>query len=203
MEFINFRYVNWLFTHPDFTKACERMRDVCVEVAAEFAVKFTKNARRRVILGAGANGARRRDFSIRVPNRTLARRRQKRRNMAGNPLGTDSTREAAQWREATVVATGGRRPHEQFGVVNPAVYHASTILSPTLDDLERARRSRPGDSVTYGVHGTPGTFAFEEALARIEGGYRTRLCQSGLTAVAGPLLAYLSAGDHLLMTDSA
>ncbi len=123
--------------------------------------------------------------------------------MAGNPLGTDSTREAAQWREATVVATGGRRPHEQFGVVNPAVYHASTILSPTLDDLERARRSRPGDSVTYGVHGTPGTFAFEEALARIEGGYRTRLCQSGLTAVAGPLLAYLSAGDHLLMTDSA
>ncbi len=38
MEFINFRYVNRLFTHPDFAKACERMRDVCVEVAAGFAV---------------------------------------------------------------------------------------------------------------------------------------------------------------------
>jgi cystathionine beta-lyase len=60
----------------------------------------------------------------------------------------------------------------------------------------------PGDGVTYGVHGTPGTYAFEEAVCALEGGFRTRLCQSGLTACTAPLLSYLSAGDHILMLDS-
>jgi cystathionine beta-lyase len=52
------------------------------------------------------------------------------------------------------------------------------------------------------VHGTPGTFAFEEAVAALEGGFRTRLCSTGLIACTAPLLCYLSTGDHVLMVDS-
>lgn len=122
--------------------------------------------------------------------------------MSGQTENHDGEGAPAAWRDATRVVLGGRRPQAQYGVVNPAVYHASTILSPSLDALERARRARPGDAVTDGRHGTPGTYAFEDAIALLEGGYRTRLCQSGPTAVAAPLLAYLSAGDHLLMCDS-
>ena len=58
------------------------------------------------------------------------------------------------------------------------------------------------DATTYGVHGTPGTFAFEEAVTALEGGFRTRLASTGLLACAAPLLCYLSAGDHLLMVDT-
>lgn len=104
--------------------------------------------------------------------------------------------------ENTIAVTAGRKPHHNHGVVNPPVYHASTILFPTLADLRASRSTPPGDGVTYGVHGTPGTFAFEEAVCALEGGFRTRLCASGLTAVTGPLLAFLNAGDHLLMVDS-
>ena len=105
-------------------------------------------------------------------------------------------------RDATRAVIAGRRPHQNHGVVNPPVYHASTILSPTLADRIAGQAIRPGDGVTYGVHGTPGSYAFEEAVAALEGGFRTRLCQSGLTACAAPLLAFLSSGDHLLMVDS-
>jgi len=104
--------------------------------------------------------------------------------------------------DATRAVSAGRRPRENHGVVNPPVYHASTILYPTVQALWDSRDIPPGDGVTYGVHGTPGTYALEEAICALEGGFRTRLCSSGLTAVTAPLLAYLSAGDHLLMLDA-
>ena len=40
-------------------------------------------------------------------------------------------------------------------------------------------------------------------MAEIEGGTRCQIVSSGMAAVTTPLLAYLSAGDHLLMPDSA
>lgn len=105
-------------------------------------------------------------------------------------------------KDATRATTAGRRPHENHGVVNPPVYHASTILSPTLAALREKGRTEPGDATVYGVHGTPGTYAFEEAIAALEGGFRTRLASTGLLACTAPLLSYLSAGDHLLMVDT-
>lgn len=105
-------------------------------------------------------------------------------------------------KDATRATTAGRRPHENHGVVNPPVYHASTILSPTLAAFRANEAAEDADSTTYGVHGTPGTFAFEEAVAALEGGFRTRLASTGLLACTAPLLCCLSAGDHLLLVDS-
>ena len=105
-------------------------------------------------------------------------------------------------KDATRATSAGRTPEAQAGAVNPPVYHASTIVFPTLEAMRETRSAREGEAVTYGVHGTPGTFAFEEAVAALEGGYRTRLCNSGLQAVTAPLLCLLSPGDHLLMVDS-
>ena len=109
-------------------------------------------------------------------------------------------------KDSTKAIVAGRAPEDNYGVVNPPVYHASTIVYPTLKALRASRRIRAGDGVTYGVHGTPGTYALEDAICALEAGEveeaRTRLCQSGLTAVAGPLLSFLASGDHLLMPDS-
>jgi len=35
-------------------------------------------------------------------------------------------------RKETIVTTAGRRPKENFGIVNPPVYHASTVLFPSM-----------------------------------------------------------------------
>ncbi len=105
-------------------------------------------------------------------------------------------------KDATRAVQAGRTPGPDPRFVNPPVYHASTILFDNLADLAASQRTRSGDGVSYAVHGTPGTYALEAAIAEIEGGFRTRLCSAGAQALSGPLLSFLSAGDHLLMTDS-
>jgi cysteine-S-conjugate beta-lyase len=102
-------------------------------------------------------------------------------------------------KDATLVTVAGRDPEHQHGAVNPPVYHASTILFPTVAALEAAR---PRHGVTYGRYGTPTTFALEEAIAKLEGGHRSIVLGSGKTAITSMLLALLRTGDHLLMVDT-
>lgn len=97
----------------------------------------------------------------------------------------------------TLIVTTGRDPEANFGVVNPPVYHASTILYPTVKSLKDRSQF-----LSYGRRGTPTTFALQEAVAALEGGYKAVLTPSGLSAVTTALLAHLKTGDHLLMVDS-
>ena len=55
---------------------------------------------------------------------------------------------------------------------------------------------------TYGTRGTPTTDALCAAMDELEGSAGTILVPSGLAAVTIPLLAFLSAGDHVLIVDS-
>ena len=100
---------------------------------------------------------------------------------------------------ATRLVTGGRDPQAYYGFVNPPVYHASTVLYPTAAD-QVAHRAR----YQYGRRGTPTTEALEAALMELEGPACAGvvLVPSGLAAVSTALLSLLSAGDHLLVTDS-
>ncbi|GMG83007.1 cystathionine beta-lyase [Paralimibaculum aggregatum] len=105
-------------------------------------------------------------------------------------------------KDATRAVRGGRSPGPDPRFVNPPVYHASTVLFEDLESLKGTAKLRYGDGVSYAVHGTPGTYAFEEALAELEGGHRTRICSAGAQALSGPLLACLAAGDHVLIPDA-
>jgi cystathionine beta-lyase len=55
---------------------------------------------------------------------------------------------------------------------------------------------------TYGRVGTPTVKALEEAIAELEGGHRTLLTPSGLSAIATALIAFVAAGDEALVVDS-
>ena len=104
----------------------------------------------------------------------------------------------------TLLAHAGGDPEDRHGAVNPPVYRFSTILFPTLADFEASRNpARRFDDVLYGQLGTPTTFALEQAIAAVEGGYRAMLLPSGLAAVTAALQAMLASGDHLLMVDTA
>ncbi len=103
----------------------------------------------------------------------------------------------------TQLAHLGRDPEAFGGAVNPPVYHVSTTLRRSLDDYESTgqRRLNKGEFI-YGRYGTPTSFALEEAMAALEGGYGTIVTSSGLAAVACALLAYAEAGAHFLVADS-
>ena len=102
-------------------------------------------------------------------------------------------------RPATRLVLGGRDSLANHGFVNPAVHHVSTVLYPSAEDF-LARRAR----YQYGRRGTPTTEALENALQQLEGPAcaGVALVPSGLAAISTALLSVLSAGDHLLVTDS-
>lgn len=102
----------------------------------------------------------------------------------------------------TRIVHAGRHPEQYHGAVNPPVYHASTITFPSVAAMEASSKT-PFDGVRYGRFGTPTSFALEEAVAALEGGWRSIATSSGLAAITGALMAFLKSGDHLLMADSA
>jgi cystathionine beta-lyase len=99
----------------------------------------------------------------------------------------------------TRLVTGGRDPFSYYGFVNPPVYHASTVLYPTADDL-LASRGR----YHYGRRGTPTSEALEQAMKEIEGPAcaGVALLPSGLNAISLAILSAAGAGDHILVSDS-
>ena len=107
-------------------------------------------------------------------------------------------------KDETKAVHSGRHPENFQGAVNPPVYHASTILSKSVEEYQRKRKEWyeevPG--MYYGRYGTPTVEALQEAIAELEGGHRCVVYPSGLAACSGALLSFLAAGDHLLVTDS-
>lgn len=101
----------------------------------------------------------------------------------------------------TRLTTIGRDPENNHGIVNPPVYHASTILFSSLDDLEQ-RDSHSYRNLSYGIQGTPTTFALEDAFTELEGAYRSIAVSSGLMACTVSLMSFVESGDHILMADS-
>ncbi|MGD0563868.1 MAG: cystathionine beta-lyase [Roseiarcus sp.] len=92
----------------------------------------------------------------------------------------------------------GRDAEASQGFVNVPPFRGSTVLYPDVATLKN-RKQR----YTYGTHGTPTTDALCEAWTSISGAAGTVLVPSGLAAIIVSLMAALSAGDHLLMSDSA
>ncbi|WP_395678056.1 cystathionine beta-lyase [Inquilinus sp.] len=106
-------------------------------------------------------------------------------------------------RPATVLAHAGRHPRENHGMVNPPVYHSSTVLWPTVAAMDASHAGFEHGVYSYGRVGTPTSEAFEDAVTALEGGYGTVAVSSGLAAVNVALTAFVKAGDHVLVTDSA
>lgn len=103
----------------------------------------------------------------------------------------------------TLLTKLGLSDHDGTGVVNVPVHRASTILFQSSEELAKAKAHRfDKGTLFYGRFGTPDTFAFEDAIAALEGGYGSIAVPSGLAACVLPLVGMLKSGDHVLVTDS-
>lgn len=96
----------------------------------------------------------------------------------------------------TQLGHAGRNPAAHDGIVNPPIYHASTMLYDSLADYRLPTKNK------YGRRGTETTRALEAAAATLEGCDRAVPYPSGLAAVAGAITAVVGAGDHLLIGDN-
>jgi cystathionine beta-lyase len=101
-------------------------------------------------------------------------------------------------KDRTKLIASGRPKKRPSHPVNPPIERASTYLFPTYDDYIDG-----GRKIVYGRLGGPTHRALEETITALEGGFETRLAPSGLQAVNAALLAFVKAGDRVLMTDAA
>ncbi len=106
-----------------------------------------------------------------------------------------------RYRQNTILAHAGLDPEGNQGIVNPPVYHASTITFPTLEQFETRDRP-PYRGPQYGRSGTPTQFAFEAAVTALHGGHKTVAYPSGLGAIAGAVNTFVKNGDHILVADT-
>lgn len=113
----------------------------------------------------------------------------------------DSTMETMMKKETQIVSVGRDKKWSK-GVVNPPVFRASTMLFDTVEEMAFATKNRANGEMFYGRRGGPTHFAFQAAIAELEGGVGCALYPSGSAAISGSLLSFLKAGDHLLMVDT-
>ncbi|MEQ4675726.1 cystathionine beta-lyase [Providencia vermicola] len=97
----------------------------------------------------------------------------------------------------------GRNPKFTQKGVNPVIQRASSIIFDTLEEKRHATRHRADGVLFYGRRGTQTHFAFQEAMAELEGGAGSVLYPSGAAAITNAILSFISAGEHILVTGSA
>ena len=104
---------------------------------------------------------------------------------------------------ATRIIHAGRDRKWAGYSVNVPVVRASTVVFENMAEMKHAVRNRGEQVPYYGRRGTQTHFAFSDAVCELEGGAGCALYPSGAAAISGALLAFLKAGDHLLMVDAA
>ncbi len=103
---------------------------------------------------------------------------------------------------ATRLSHAGRAGTKTHGFVNPPLHRGSTVLYENMAQRRAYLRRRFEQALSYGLNGSATHHALEDVIAEIEGGTRCQIVSTGLAACTVPLLAYLSAGHHLLVPDS-
>ena len=102
------------------------------------------------------------------------------------------------------VHAGVNRKKPKHALIDP-IFHTSTFTFDNIDDIrEFIEAKESGDKsqrMDYGRYGNPTVRAVEVRIAELEHSQDALLFASGMAAVTTTLLTFLSAGDHLVITD--
>lgn len=95
---------------------------------------------------------------------------------------------------------GSIRRKERHSLTTP-IYQTATFTFANTAHLLDYVNGQDTDREEYGRYGNPTINAAESKIAALDGGEEAVLFSSGMTAVTSVLLASLSTGSHLIMTD--
>jgi len=103
------------------------------------------------------------------------------------------------------VHAGEMRPKPHYAVTTPIIQTSTFTFTDTADLIRFMEQQKAGtrtDRQEYGRYGNPTSASAERKLAALEGGEEALLFSSGMAAVTVTLLAWLSAGDHVVITNN-
>ena len=102
-----------------------------------------------------------------------------------------------EWNTRTKLVHSGTK-RSQWNEVSEAIFLTQGFVYDTAEQAEaRFIKSEP-DEYIYARYGNPTVAMFEERMAAIEGCEAGFATASGMAAVNGALMAFLSAGDHVV-----
>ncbi len=90
----------------------------------------------------------------------------------------------------------GVRPDPTTGAILTPIYQTTTYVQPSVDKYL-------SKGYSYSRSGNPTVRALQEKLADLEGGADCATFGTGMSAVHATMLAFLSAGDHAIISDVA
>ncbi len=103
--------------------------------------------------------------------------------------------------ETALIAAGRSKRYTQ-GSVNSVIQRASSLVFDSVADKKRCAAGRAEGELFYGRRGTLTHFSLQEAMTELEGGAGCALYPCGAAAVANAILAFVSAGDNVLVAGS-
>lgn len=90
---------------------------------------------------------------------------------------------------------------EGFRSLTTPTFRASTVLFPNADAVQDTWDQHAA-GYTYGLYGTPTTLELAAQVCALEKGFRTFITAGGQGAISLINLAFLKAGDHVLIPES-
>lgn len=102
------------------------------------------------------------------------------------------------------VHAGEDRVKPYHSLTTPIVQTSTYVFEDTAALIEHMRRKedrQPLEREEYGRYGNPTQRAVECKVAALDGGEEALLYASGMCAITSSVLALLSAGDHMVLTD--
>ena len=93
------------------------------------------------------------------------------------------------------------RVPEGFQSLVPPVFRGSTVLFPSAAGVKEGWNQYE-HGYTYGLYGTPTALELAGRICELEHGHRTLLTAGGQGAISLIDLAFLKAGDHILLPES-
>lgn len=100
----------------------------------------------------------------------------------------------------TTLVSAGRNKRYTQGSVNAVIQRASSLVFDSVAEKKRATSGRAKGELFYGRRGTLTHFALQDAMTELEGGAGCVLYPCGAAAVSNAILAFVEAGDHILMS---
>ena len=89
-----------------------------------------------------------------------------------------------------------------FGAVSPPLYQTSIFAFPTFEDFQQAIGDEAHNCL-YTRGNNPTVNLLEQKVAALEHGERAKLVSSGAAAISASILAFVQAGDHVVMVRDA
>jgi cystathionine gamma-synthase len=106
----------------------------------------------------------------------------------------------ARWSAGTKSVHAGEARVKYADAVTVPIVQTSTYVFHSSDEIKRYTEKRLS-RYEYGRYGNPTQEAVEKKLAQLEGAEACLLFDSGMSAITCTLLTFLSAGDHIILTD--